>query len=93
MQRLDRSRAFGEITTPWLGDNNELPRAAAYEQDGRLFDAHDVEIVIGKQPKKKAAPPPPPVADEPDEEVEAQAEEPDAEPARPPPAAEVQFSH
>ena len=67
--RLDRSRPFGTISPPWSGDNDELPRPAAYEQDGRLFDAHDGEIVLGKQPKKKAAPPPPPpVEDEIDED-------------------------
>lgn len=56
MLRLDRSRPFGEITPPWSGDNGELPRPAAYEQDGRLFDAHDQEIVLGARKPKRALP-------------------------------------
>lgn len=46
MLKLDRSRAFGTITPAWQPD--ECDRPAYYEQDGKLFDAHDRQIVPGK---------------------------------------------
>jgi len=46
MQKLDRSRTFGNITPPF----HEAPydRPAYFEQDGKLFDAHDRLIEPGK---------------------------------------------
>lgn len=83
MQRLDRSLPFGTIAPPWSGDNDELPRPAFYEQGGRLFDAHDLEIVPGKKTKRAASiqrPEPPPV-EEPDEEEDDEPLETAAAPA------------
>lgn len=46
MLKLDRSRDFGTITPAWQPDDCDRP--AYYEQDGKLFDAHDRVIEAGK---------------------------------------------
>lgn len=46
MQKLDRTRAFGTISPPYLDEAFDRP--AYYEQDGKLFDAHDRLIEPGK---------------------------------------------
>lgn len=46
MQKLDRSRDFGTVSPPWQPDNCDRP--AHYEQEGRLYDAHDRLIEPGK---------------------------------------------
>lgn len=46
MLKLDRSRTFGTITPAWQPEDCDRP--AYYEQDGKLFDAHDRQIVPGK---------------------------------------------
>lgn len=59
-RRLDRTKGFGKIAPPM--DVDGCPRPAYYEQDGILFDAHDLECVTGaaavenKVPAKKAEP-------------------------------------
>jgi hypothetical protein len=79
MQRLDPSFLekdpdVGKFRPPWRGDSGEFDRAAFYQFDGKLFDAHGIEIVPGKKLKRAAAPPPPPPVEEPDgEEIEEQA--------------------
>lgn len=47
MQRLNRDRLFGSVTPAWQPDGCDRP--AFYEQDGRLFDAHDREIIPGQR--------------------------------------------
>jgi hypothetical protein len=56
--RLDRSRKFGSISPPWLGNKGtELDRPAFFEQDGRVFDRDGLEIVVGRGlPRKPAGP-------------------------------------
>ena len=46
MLKLDRSRDFGKITPAWQPDDCDRP--AFYEQDNRLYDAHDRLIEPGK---------------------------------------------
>lgn len=46
MQKLDRSRDFGTITPVWQPDDFDRP--AYYEQDGKFYDAHDIQIEPGK---------------------------------------------
>jgi hypothetical protein len=46
MRKLDRTREFGTFKgQPFVPPNGD--RVAVYEQDGRLFDVHDREIVPG----------------------------------------------
>lgn len=44
--KLDRSRPFGKVSPPMIIDGAH-DRPACYEQDGKLFDAHDLCIVAG----------------------------------------------
>jgi hypothetical protein len=61
MQKLNRSKPFGYVTPPMT--EADMDRAAFYDQDGRLFDAHDREIVRGVAlVAEKAAPAPAPAA-------------------------------
>lgn len=46
-RKLDRSKDFGRVVPPWVADNCD--RAAHYEQDGKLFDQHGIEIVPGQK--------------------------------------------
>ena len=72
MRKLDPGRPWGKITPPWSGDNKEFDRPAVKEQDGRLFDQYNCEILPpGKRTKSTASiqrPAPPPVAAEPDDD-------------------------
>lgn len=54
MQKLDRNRPFGNITPPFHEEPYDRP--AYYEQDGKIFDAHDRLIEAGK-PLKDEEPP------------------------------------
>ena len=52
MRKLDPGRPWGKITPPWSGDNKEFDRPAVKEQDGRLFDQYNCEILPpGKRTK------------------------------------------
>lgn len=53
MQKLDRSRpdSIGTVSPPWQPDDCDRP--AHYEQDGRLYDAHDRLIEPGKPAPKE----------------------------------------
>lgn len=55
MQHLDRSRPFGAISPPLV--EPDLDRPAFYEQDGKLFDAHDRHIEPGKPLPEDEEPP------------------------------------
>jgi hypothetical protein len=46
MLRLNRSRPFGKVTPPLQDETMDRP--AYYEQDGRLFDQFDCEIIPGR---------------------------------------------
>jgi len=66
MRKLDPGRPWGKITPPWSGDNKEFDRPAVKEQDGRLFDQYNCEILPPGKTTKRAAsiqgPAPPTVA-------------------------------
>jgi len=72
MRKLDPGRPWGKITPPWSGDNKEFDRPAVKEQDGRLFDQYNCEILPPGKTTKRAAsiqgPAPPTVAAEPDDD-------------------------
>ena len=55
MRTLDLSRPYATVSPPY-----QIPgadRAQCFDQDGRPFDAHGQEIVLGDTPQSPAAPP------------------------------------
>ena len=57
MLKLDRSKPFGKVSPPLILENVDRP--ACYEQNGVLFDAHDIAVLGGSSPpaaERQAAP-------------------------------------
>jgi len=93
MQTLDRKRPYGTITPPWNGDNDEFDRPVKYDQDGKLFDIHGLEVVRGNPAKVKRVAAPvveeAPVDNEDDDDIETDAPAPVAAAPVAPPAAPI----
>src|SRR5215831_18230952 len=50
-RQLDRTKPFGVIQG--IGESDELDRAPAYEQSGRLYDVQGTEIIPGEPLRRK----------------------------------------
>jgi len=79
MQKLNQTRPFGRITPPYSVPGTG--RLAAYEQEGRFYDAH--MALISTEPPRAAAPTPAPVIAPPPAEVSPAAVEAVMAPAEP----------
>lgn len=79
--KLNRKKEFGTISPPWQPE--DCDRAAHYEQDGKLFDAHDRQIVPGVAAVHTAPEPIIAQDDEPAPAAEARQDQPAPEPETP----------